>query len=397
MSDDFIKDDIDVLKRRTRRMGIKISELEKDNKRIREKIKGFQFASRQNFNGIESKIAELKEWQGWVKERISFAMNQDITINTIKEVLREYFEYRKVWSEKIMKKNAIFGFNDALNTWMMISLHKFSSKVLEKLEGSPESPTEKTEKKCVVKDCKLIGTDNQCKNCPDWNQKKFIALQTQTEGHMKRGTKDLSMKELVESIEKDSEKEVLNVLKPIKAGDTVIVDVGDKVIIKKDSGGEKEGGISDVSPAEGKSYGGFLPDSKPAEPKCEYLWEQFGNVKRCKHNENFQPSMRLDGETPGFCTVDKCPLKKEDRLPGGTGNEPRENNVEWIEGTTGAKEVYNICKNWNYVDKSCVSDGKFSFPYDIVVKREDLQRWKFFLEKYNFHDDVKKIEEEYNL
>ena len=35
----------------------------------------------------------------------------------------------------------------------------------------------------------------------------------------------------------------------------------------RDSGGEKEGGNSDVSPAKGKSYGGFLPDSKPPEPK----------------------------------------------------------------------------------------------------------------------------------
>ena len=32
-----------------------------------------------------------------------------------------------------------------------------------------------------------------------------------------------------------------------------------------------------------------------------------------------------------------------------------------------------MCKNWNYADKSCVSDGKFSFPYDVVVKREDLE------------------------
>lgn len=44
--------------------------------------------------------------------------------------------------------------------------------------------------------------------------------------------------------------------------------------------------------------------------KCEHLWQQFDNVKRCLHDRNTQPTMKLDGETPGFCTEDKCPLKK---------------------------------------------------------------------------------------
>ncbi len=50
---------------------------------------------------------------------------------------------------------------------------------------------------------------------------------------------------------------------------------------------------------------------KTTEPKCEYLWQQFDDVKRCTHNKNSQPNLRLNGETPGFCTEDKCPLKPE--------------------------------------------------------------------------------------
>ena len=47
------------------------------------------------------------------------------------------------------------------------------------------------------------------------------------------------------------------------------------------------------------------------EFQCGYLWEQFDNVKRCTHDRNAQPNMKLDGETPGFCIEDKCPLKDE--------------------------------------------------------------------------------------
>lgn len=25
-------------------------------------------------------------------------------------------------------------------------------------------------RECIVKDCRLIGTDSQCKNCPDWDK-----------------------------------------------------------------------------------------------------------------------------------------------------------------------------------------------------------------------------------
>ena len=49
---------------------------------------------------------------------------------------------------------------------------------------------------------------------------------------------------------------------------------------------------------------------EPAVIACEYLWLQF-NVKRCKHKDNQQPNMKLDGKTPGFCTEDKCPLRKK--------------------------------------------------------------------------------------
>ncbi len=43
--------------------------------------------------------------------------------------------------------------------------------------------------------------------------------------------------------------------------------------------------------------------------KCKYLWKQFKNVKRCTHKKNQQPTFKLDGLTPGFCTKDKCPTK----------------------------------------------------------------------------------------
>ena len=75
------------------------------------------------------------------------------------------------------------------------------------------------------------------------------------------------------------------------------------------------------------------------EPKCEFLWQQFDTVKRCTHNENFQPNMKLDGETPGFCVKTKCPLKKE----------PRE---------FGCKEG----EKWITINKT----------NDIVVKREEI-------------------------
>lgn len=43
--------------------------------------------------------------------------------------------------------------------------------------------------------------------------------------------------------------------------------------------------------------------------KCEYLWIN-NTVERCTHNKNTQPAMRLDGEVPGFCSPNKCPLKQ---------------------------------------------------------------------------------------
>ena len=50
---------------------------------------------------------------------------------------------------------------------------------------------------------------------------------------------------------------------------------------------------------------------EPIPSKCEYLWQQTEEIKRCRHSENTQPNMKLDGITEGFCTEDKCPLKKE--------------------------------------------------------------------------------------
>jgi len=112
----------------------KISELEKKF----ESNLGIEGVYNTRFTMLMDKLNELKE-QIKVIRRFSNKVCDEAANNT--EVLRDYFEYRKIWSEKIMKKNAIFGYNDALNTWMMISLHKFSTKVLEKLDsgGDKES------------------------------------------------------------------------------------------------------------------------------------------------------------------------------------------------------------------------------------------------------------------
>ena len=60
---------------------------------------------------------------------------QDDVLETHETVLRDYFKYRKDWSELIMKKSP---YGSPLDTWMMISLHKFMKDALEKFDASPK-------------------------------------------------------------------------------------------------------------------------------------------------------------------------------------------------------------------------------------------------------------------
>ena len=59
---------------------------------------------------------------------------QDDVLETHETVLRDYFKYRKDWSELIMKKSP---YGSPLDTWMMISLHKFMKDALEKFDSNP--------------------------------------------------------------------------------------------------------------------------------------------------------------------------------------------------------------------------------------------------------------------
>jgi hypothetical protein len=81
-----------------------------------------------SINELKSDIGNINKileviTEGRVLELVAF--------NNLEDVLRDYFKYRKDWSELIMKKSP---FRSPLDTWMMISLHKFMKDALEKLD-----------------------------------------------------------------------------------------------------------------------------------------------------------------------------------------------------------------------------------------------------------------------
>lgn len=98
-----------------------------------QKIIDMQYSDPVKYKG-EYKPTRFEKWQ-------TKQMNKDYLLHKewavpqikgLKEFLRDYFKYRKDWSELIMKKSP---YGSPLDTWMMISLHKFMKDALEKLDS----------------------------------------------------------------------------------------------------------------------------------------------------------------------------------------------------------------------------------------------------------------------
>ncbi len=146
----------------SKRVGKEIADL-KENSMSKDACAGFN-------TSFTEQIDELKEDNEHLKKTI---FDWLLYSSNNRKVLQEYFEYRKIWSEEIMKRMDI-GY--PINTWSMISLHKISKELLEKLESPEENPNNKN---CIHNDIctTYLVVQNQCKECLSFKPKKDAKIE----------------------------------------------------------------------------------------------------------------------------------------------------------------------------------------------------------------------------
>ncbi len=112
----------------------------------------------ENIKKLNEIVSNLQSERGYFRQS-----EQQTNKNT--EILREYFEYRKIWSEEIMKRFETRMFKP-IDTWAMISLHKISKELLEKLEGKVRH------KDCCNCGFNKLNIKEPCNECHDFNKWK---------------------------------------------------------------------------------------------------------------------------------------------------------------------------------------------------------------------------------
>lgn len=131
-------------------LGLKVAELEKT-----QITKVFYEQWVDKLTALDKEISEIKlnqtdgtPNQNFIAIRIlkdgmnTIGIKIENRFNKIESMLDKYFKYRKTWSELIMKKRKDF-FPSALDTWLMISLHKLAKESIKQLDGEKSVTSER--------------------------------------------------------------------------------------------------------------------------------------------------------------------------------------------------------------------------------------------------------------